>query len=99
MIKKPPPVYGLPVDLPIPLSHRHCLELVDEVLAAAVGVHFLELTSGQKAIPRAVIKGYPDNSTLDITAPPAPQAHSPQQGRPPRPAFDPERREKDLAPR
>eukprot|EP00928_Gymnodinium_smaydae_P090296 TRINITY_DN7411_c0_g1_i4.p1 TRINITY_DN7411_c0_g1~~TRINITY_DN7411_c0_g1_i4.p1 ORF type:complete len:1970 (-),score=512.64 TRINITY_DN7411_c0_g1_i4:238-5274(-) len=65
-IRRPAPTYAVPSGFPVPLSERHCAEILDEILAEALGVHFLEPLGDAKPVPQAVVKGYPN---LDDLAP------------------------------
>jgi hypothetical protein len=63
----PDPTYSIPEGLPIPKSERHCVEILDDILARAVGLHFLE-PAGKAAGPvqMAAVKGHQKLSDLAI---------------------------------
>eukprot|EP00929_Paragymnodinium_shiwhaense_P082030 TRINITY_DN4307_c0_g1_i3.p1 TRINITY_DN4307_c0_g1~~TRINITY_DN4307_c0_g1_i3.p1 ORF type:complete len:1779 (+),score=496.97 TRINITY_DN4307_c0_g1_i3:253-5589(+) len=63
-IRKPPPTYGVMPGLPVATSYRHCAEILDDICAAAVGIHFLEPIAQSKPTPQVVVAGHPDFAAL-----------------------------------
>lgn len=64
-VRKPPTVYLAPEDMPISQAERACVEILDEILARAVGVHFLEDASSGGPRPMAFIEGHEDLAALE----------------------------------
>jgi len=64
-VRKPPKLFLVPAGLPIADSERIAVELLDEILALAVGVHFLEDASTGGPRPTAFVKGHEDLSELE----------------------------------
>lgn len=64
-LQTPPLMYTIPDDLPIPQSERHCVQILDDMLASALGIHFLEASGSTSGpVPKAVVRGHADISKL-----------------------------------
>lgn len=83
----PAAVYAVPAGFPISTAERHCAELLDEILAKAVDVHFLEPVGGNAPSlkQRVIVRGHPDLSAL-VPERPEPREPKAAPGVPPPPA-------------
>ncbi|CAJ1340476.1 unnamed protein product [Effrenium voratum] len=64
-VRQPPKVHLVPAGLPISQAERISAEILDELLAKAVGLHFLEDASSGGPRPMAFVKGHEDLSVLE----------------------------------
>ena len=66
IFRVPDPVFSVPEGLPIAKSEKHCAEILDSILASAVGLHFLE-TNGKptEAVAKAAVKGHENFAELE----------------------------------
>eukprot|EP00435_Cladocopium_sp_Y103_P071482 s726_g37.t1 len=74
-VRKPPQVFLAPADLPISQAERVCVEIVDEILARAVGIHFLEDASSGGPRPMAFVEGHEDLAALEPREDVSPEGH------------------------
>uniref|UniRef100_A0A7S4ULQ3 Uncharacterized protein n=1 Tax=Alexandrium monilatum TaxID=311494 RepID=A0A7S4ULQ3_9DINO len=63
---EPTSVYLVPEGLPVRASERHSVELLDEILAAALGVHFLEPLPVDGPRRCAAVRGHADLAALAL---------------------------------
>ncbi|CEM04107.1 unnamed protein product [Vitrella brassicaformis CCMP3155] len=78
--------HTLPPSLPLRQSELHCAEILDDLVARAFGVHFLEVFNKQISSRRAVVIGHehighPTPSQPSPEEPPAPPPSAPKQSR------------------
>ena len=74
-VRKPPQVFLAPADLPISQAERACVEILDEILSRAVGIHFLEDASSGGPRPMAFVEGHEDLATLEPREDVSAEAH------------------------